>query len=215
MGCPQRETIPFFAFPVEMVSNHVVFSPTALWRRERNAQCPLCISCRTFLGMSREGAPDQWVSSHFCDPGFSLCLFTEGPGTTKPSKPSAVPPGPPVYLDLCYIPNHSNSKNVDVEFFKRVRSSYYVVSGNDPAAEEPSRAVLDALLEGKAQWGSNMQVRVPGRCLPCTWSCVQGRREGIVFKEAPLWWLWIRMKCPMDLSHVKYPEDKVDCTCGR
>ncbi|XP_040834984.1 microtubule-associated protein 1B isoform X2 [Ochotona curzoniae] len=83
---------------------------------------------------------------------------TAGPGTTKTAKPSAVPPGLPVYLDLCYIPNHSNSKNVDVEFFKRVRSSYYVVSGNDPAAEEPSRAVLDALLEGKAQWGSNMQV---------------------------------------------------------
>lgn len=88
----------------------------------------------------------------------SVKTATAGPGTTKTTKPSAVPPGPPVYLDLCYIPNHSNSKNVDVEFFKRVRSSYYVVSGNDPAAEEPSRAVLDALLEGKAQWGSNMQV---------------------------------------------------------
>ncbi|XP_006875333.1 PREDICTED: microtubule-associated protein 1B [Chrysochloris asiatica] len=88
----------------------------------------------------------------------SVKTATAGPGTTKTAKSSAVPPGPPVYLDLCYIPNHSNSKNVDVEFFKRVRSSYYVVSGNDPAAEEPSRAVLDALLEGKAQWGSNMQV---------------------------------------------------------
>lgn len=88
----------------------------------------------------------------------SVKTATAGPGTTKTAKPSAVPPGPPVYLDLCYIPNHSNSKNVDVEFFKRVRSSYYVVSGNDPAAEEPSRAVLDALLDGKAQWGSNMQV---------------------------------------------------------
>lgn len=74
------------------------------------------------------------------------------------AKSTAVPPGPPVYLDLVYIPNHSNSKNVDVEFFKRVRSSYYVVSGNDAAAEEPSRAVLDSLLEGKAQWESNMQV---------------------------------------------------------
>nr|APD32931.1 Map1b [Castor fiber] len=88
----------------------------------------------------------------------SVKTATAGPGTTKTAKSSAVPPGLPVYLDLCYIPNHSNSKNVDVEFFKRVRSSYYVVSGNDPAAEEPSRAVLDALLEGKAQWGSNMQV---------------------------------------------------------
>ncbi|XP_007422633.1 microtubule-associated protein 1B [Python bivittatus] len=83
---------------------------------------------------------------------------TSGPGNGKSTKSIAVPPGPPVYLDLVYIPNHSNSKNVDVEFFKRVRSSYYVVSGNDPAAEEPSRAVLDSLLEGKAQWGSNMQV---------------------------------------------------------
>ncbi|XP_067425170.1 microtubule-associated protein 1B [Emydura macquarii macquarii] len=83
---------------------------------------------------------------------------TSGPGNSKPAKSTAVPPGPPVYLDLVYIPNHSNSKNVDVEFFKRVRSSYYVVSGNDPTAEEPSRAVLDSLLEGKAQWGSNMQV---------------------------------------------------------
>uniref|UniRef100_A0ACB8EQD7 Methionine aminopeptidase 1B, chloroplastic n=2 Tax=Sphaerodactylus townsendi TaxID=933632 RepID=A0ACB8EQD7_9SAUR len=81
-----------------------------------------------------------------------------GPGNGKSTKSIAVPPGPPVYLDLVYIPNHSNSKNVDVEFFKRVRSSYYVVSGNDPTAEEPSRAVLDSLLEGKAQWGSNMQV---------------------------------------------------------
>ncbi|GAB1298488.1 Microtubule-associated protein 1B [Apodemus speciosus] len=88
----------------------------------------------------------------------SVKTATAGPGTTKTAKSSTVPPGLPVYLDLCYIPSHSNRKNVDVEFFKRVRSSYYVVSGNDPAAEEPSRAVLDALLEGKAQWGSNMQV---------------------------------------------------------
>ncbi|KAM4754088.1 microtubule-associated protein 1B-like isoform 1-T1 [Cyanocitta cristata] len=83
---------------------------------------------------------------------------TTGPGNSKSSKSTAVPPGPPVYLDLVYIPNHSNRKNVDVEFFKRVRSSYYVVSGNDSAAEEPSRAVLDSLLEGKAHWDSNMQV---------------------------------------------------------
>uniref|UniRef100_A0A7N6A1Y4 Microtubule-associated protein 1Aa n=1 Tax=Anabas testudineus TaxID=64144 RepID=A0A7N6A1Y4_ANATE len=71
---------------------------------------------------------------------------------------SAVPPGPPVYVDLAYVPNHCSAKNVDQEFFKRVRAAYYVVSGNDPASGEPSRGVLDALLEGKAQWGSNLQV---------------------------------------------------------
>uniref|UniRef100_A0A7N6AKB2 Microtubule-associated protein 1A/B/S-like MBL-like domain-containing protein n=1 Tax=Anabas testudineus TaxID=64144 RepID=A0A7N6AKB2_ANATE len=73
-------------------------------------------------------------------------------------KISAVPPGPPVYVDLAYVPNHCSAKNVDQEFFKRVRAAYYVVSGNDPASGEPSRGVLDALLEGKAQWGSNLQV---------------------------------------------------------
>ncbi|XP_057675707.1 microtubule-associated protein 1B [Corythoichthys intestinalis] len=65
---------------------------------------------------------------------------------------------PPVYLDLVYIPNHCNAKNVDAEFFQRVRSSYYVVSGNDQTSQEPSRAVLDALLEGKSHWENNMQV---------------------------------------------------------
>ncbi|XP_069792871.1 microtubule-associated protein 1B [Narcine bancroftii] len=85
---------------------------------------------------------------------------TKNPGSSsnKAANVPSVPPGPPVYLDLVYIPNHCSAKTVDAEFFKRVRSSYYVVSGNDPAADEPSRAVLDALLEGKSQWGSNMQV---------------------------------------------------------
>ncbi|KAI5617556.1 microtubule-associated protein 1B isoform X1, partial [Silurus asotus] len=67
-------------------------------------------------------------------------------------------PGPPFYVDLAYIPNHCSAKNVDQEFFKRVRATYYVVSGNDPGSGEPSRGVLDALLEGKAQWGTNVQV---------------------------------------------------------
>ncbi|XP_048875139.1 microtubule-associated protein 1B isoform X2 [Brienomyrus brachyistius] len=78
--------------------------------------------------------------------------------TGKSSGGIPTPNCPPVYLDLVYIPNHCSAKNVDAEFFKRVRSSYYVVSGNDQAAQEPSKAVLDSLLEGKSQWENNMQV---------------------------------------------------------
>lgn len=81
---------------------------------------------------------------------------TGASSATKSS--SSIPPGPPVYVDLAYIPNHCNSKNTDMEFFKRVRAAYYVVSGNDAANGEPNRAVLDSLLEGKAQWGENLQV---------------------------------------------------------
>ncbi|XP_004549874.2 microtubule-associated protein 1B [Maylandia zebra] len=83
---------------------------------------------------------------------------TSGTGSGKVSGGTSLPNCPPMYMDLVYIPNHCSAKNVDAEFFKRVRSSYYVVSGNDQAAQEPNRAVLDALLEGKAQWGNNMQV---------------------------------------------------------
>ncbi|XP_017263304.1 microtubule-associated protein 1B [Kryptolebias marmoratus] len=83
---------------------------------------------------------------------------SRGVKSTGSGKASSLSNCPPMYMDLVYIPNHCSAKNVDAEFFKRVRSSYYVVSGNDLTAQEPSRAVLDALLEGKAQWGNNMLV---------------------------------------------------------
>ncbi|XP_056147005.1 microtubule-associated protein 1B [Lampris incognitus] len=83
---------------------------------------------------------------------------TSGPGSGKTSGGVPVPSCPPMYMDMVYIPNHCSAKNVDAEFFKRVRSSYYVVSGNDQTIQEPSKTVLDGLLEGKAQWGNNMQV---------------------------------------------------------
>lgn len=86
----------------------------------------------------------------------SCSLFSKASNSPKSSL--SVPMGPPVYVDLAYIPNHCSGKNTDPEFFKRVRASYYVVSGNDAANGEPSRAVLDALLEGKSQWGENLQV---------------------------------------------------------
>ncbi|XP_058011777.1 microtubule-associated protein 1A [Ahaetulla prasina] len=91
-------------------------------------------------------------------PGKNLInVVKTGPVFSSP-KSSSTSPGPPVYMDLAYIPNHCSGKNADQEFFRRVRASYYVVSGNDPSSGEPSRAVLDALLEGKAQWGENLQV---------------------------------------------------------
>ncbi|KAG8010581.1 Electromotor neuron-associated protein 1 [Nibea albiflora] len=83
---------------------------------------------------------------------------TSGTGSGKVSSGASLPNCPPMYMDLVYIPNHCSAKNVDAEFFKRIRSSYYVVSGNDQTAQEPSRAVLDALLEGKAKWDNNLQV---------------------------------------------------------
>ncbi|XP_039217904.1 microtubule-associated protein 1A isoform X1 [Crotalus tigris] len=104
-----------------------------------------------------EDREDGSRSTH-TSPGKNLLnVVKTGPVSSSP-KSSSTPPGTPVYVDLAYVPNHCSGKNTDQEFFRRVRASYYVVSGNDPSSGEPSRAVLDALLAGKAQWGENLQV---------------------------------------------------------
>ncbi|XP_016378675.1 microtubule-associated protein 1B-like isoform X1 [Sinocyclocheilus rhinocerous] len=92
------------------------------------------------------------------NPGRGLVNGVKSNAGSNLKSSAGTPPGSPIYVDLAYIPNHCSAKNVDQEFFKRVRAAYYVVSGNDPGSGEPSRAVLDALLEGKAQWGTNLQV---------------------------------------------------------
>lgn len=55
-------------------------------------------------------------------------------------------------MDLAYLPSSSASSTVDQEFFRRLRSSYYIVSGDDPVKEVSMRSILDSLLEGKSSW---------------------------------------------------------------
>ncbi|XP_053275380.1 microtubule-associated protein 1A [Pleuronectes platessa] len=104
-----------------------------------------------------QGSKDEDLSRSSFNPGKGQSNGVKTSSGSQKSS-SAAAAGLPIYVDLAYIPNHCSAKNVDQEFFKRVRSAYYVVSGNDPASGEPGRGVLDALLEGKAQWGSNLQV---------------------------------------------------------
>ncbi|KAF7659658.1 hypothetical protein LDENG_00294250 [Lucifuga dentata] len=104
-----------------------------------------------------QGSKDDDLSRSSYNPGKGLTNGVKSSSGSQKSG-SAAAPGLPIYVDLAYIPNHCSAKNVDQEFFKRIRSAYYVVSGNDAGGGEPSRGVLDALLEGKAQWGSNLQV---------------------------------------------------------
>ncbi|XP_051666982.1 microtubule-associated protein 1S isoform X2 [Manacus candei] len=77
-----------------------------------------------------------------------------GAGRASP----AAPQGPPVYVDLAYLPGSWSARTVDEEFFRRVRSLCYVVSGDDHLKEGVLRPLLDALLSGKHQWGVDIQV---------------------------------------------------------
>ncbi|KAM9364914.1 microtubule-associated protein 1S [Pholidichthys leucotaenia] len=65
--------------------------------------------------------------------------------------------GAAVYVDLAYLPSGCAASTVDVDFFRLLRSSYYIVSGEDSAKEMAMRSILDALLEGKSPW-SDVQV---------------------------------------------------------
>ncbi|KAM6294802.1 microtubule-associated protein 1S [Aegotheles albertisi] len=94
---------------------------------------------------------------------------TRTPGTTRgtrtpagrasPAGPrAAAPQGPPVYVDLAYLPGSWSARTVDEEFFRRVRSLCYVVSGDDHLKDGVLRPLLDALLTAKHQWGTDTQV---------------------------------------------------------
>ncbi|XP_051556032.1 microtubule-associated protein 1S-like isoform X2 [Myxocyprinus asiaticus] len=66
--------------------------------------------------------------------------------------------GTSVYLDLAYLPSGHAASTVDVEFFCRLRSSCYIISGDDTLKEGLMKSILDALLEGKSVWPEDVPV---------------------------------------------------------
>lgn len=78
-------------------------------------------------------------------------------------------------MDLVYLPGGAALSTVDSLFFRRVRSSHYVISGDDGEKSATLRTVLDALLEAKSSW-PEQQVSTGGSAgvcwgeLPSHWS---------------------------------------------
>lgn len=69
--------------------------------------------------------------------------------------------GSAVFVDLAYLPSGSASSTVDPDLFRRLRSSYYIVSGDDLVKEESMRSILDALLDGKSSWPDVQVTLIP------------------------------------------------------
>ncbi|NXM62693.1 MAP1S protein, partial [Illadopsis cleaveri] len=72
----------------------------------------------------------------------------------------AAPQGPPVYVDLAYLPGSWSARTVDEEFFRRVRALCYVVSGDDHLKDGVLRPLLDALPAAKHHWASRVSPQV-------------------------------------------------------
>ncbi|KAM6912226.1 LOW QUALITY PROTEIN: microtubule-associated protein 1S-like, partial [Xenentodon cancila] len=85
---------------------------------------------------------------------------TPAKSSPSPGSKSASTGEVSVYVDLAYIPSGASSATVSVDFFRCVRSSCYIISGNSPEREELLRQTLDALLDGKISWNESMQVTV-------------------------------------------------------
>ncbi|KAM9358463.1 microtubule-associated protein 1S [Symphorus nematophorus] len=83
------------------------------------------------------------------------------PSSSSGSKAAAGSEGSAVYVDLAYLPSGPASSTVDLEFFRRLRSSHYIVSGDDPVKEVAMRNILDALLEGKSSWPDVQVTLIP------------------------------------------------------
>ncbi|XP_045919250.1 microtubule-associated protein 1S-like [Micropterus dolomieu] len=102
--------------------------------------------------------------------GMGNVSSTRTPSSSTRSAPAKSSPNPgskspsvsevSVYVDLAYIPSAASSATVNVDFFRCVRSSCYIISGDRPEREELMRHTLDALLDGKISWPDTMQVTV-------------------------------------------------------
>ena len=64
-----------------------------------------------------------------------------------PTKAAPLTPVVPFYVELAYVPCHGDPQYSDLDFFRRVRAKFYVVS-----ALNPSSSVFNALLEAKQTW---------------------------------------------------------------
>lgn len=73
-----------------------------------------------------------------------------------------------MYVDLAYIPFGASSPTVSVDFFRCVRSSCYIISGDSQEKEELMRNTLDALLDAKMSWPDTMQVETCTQLDSCT-----------------------------------------------
>ncbi|XP_067452090.1 microtubule-associated protein 1S [Thunnus thynnus] len=102
-------------------------------------------SSRNSLGGSRIGS---------AKPAFSASKAAGSTGSTGSE-------GSAIYVDLAYLPSGCAASTMNLEFFRRLRSSYYIVSGEDPVKEEAMRSILDALLEGKSSWPDVQVTLIP------------------------------------------------------
>ncbi|XP_070776839.1 microtubule-associated protein 1S-like [Enoplosus armatus] len=130
----------------------------------RGKKTPVVIeaSPRSGSGKSRTGSQSAVAKGNVSSTRTTSSSTRSAPAKSSPNPGSKSPSvgEVSVYVDLAYIPSGASSATVSVDFFRCVRSSCYIISGDSPEREELLRHTLDALLDGKTLWPDSMQVTV-------------------------------------------------------
>uniref|UniRef100_A0A3B5AD54 Microtubule associated protein 1S n=1 Tax=Stegastes partitus TaxID=144197 RepID=A0A3B5AD54_9TELE len=137
---------------------------TSAARTKKPAGTKATGAAATQNGKSKAGSSTgslKMASSLDTKPSLRSSLGGSRIGAAKPPSSAAGSEGAAVYVDLAYLPSGSASSTVDSDLFRRLRSSYYVVSGDDPVKEESMRSILDALLDGKSSWPDVQVTLIP------------------------------------------------------
>jgi hypothetical protein len=132
------------------------FDPTKNWGEPEGLPAPIVPGSRvrpaTTSGARSASRPGTGSVGN-AHGGFSaLRTATAKKSIEKVHVPTTLPPGPPVYLDLAWVPTYlvRVPHELATEFFARVRARIYVLSG-----EALHPMIGEALIEGKAKWGPN------------------------------------------------------------
>ncbi|CAH8643244.1 unnamed protein product [Schistosoma rodhaini] len=108
--------------------------------------------------------------------------------TTGESNDSTLPPGPPVYLDVIWVPSYlvRVPQSLMVEFFIRVRAKLYILSGE---ALHPN--IAEALITAKTKWNPD---DVPYLCR-CDANSPDASITILPTDEPKEWIRWLETPC--------------------
>ncbi|XP_062868945.1 electromotor neuron-associated protein 1 [Trichomycterus rosablanca] len=123
-------------------------------------------SSKTKTGTSGTSRPASSLETKSTSRSSISSVSSTRPTSATSTKPSSGSLGSKsntasVYLDLAYLPSGFAATTVDVEFFRRVRASSYIISGEESYKESVIRPILASLLEGKVAWPDIQVTMIP------------------------------------------------------
>uniref|UniRef100_A0A3Q4B1S4 Microtubule-associated protein 1Sb n=1 Tax=Mola mola TaxID=94237 RepID=A0A3Q4B1S4_MOLML len=111
-------------------------------------------------GKSRTGSQSGAVKGNVSSARTASCSARLAPAKSSLSSKSTSAGEVTAYVDLAYIPSGASAPTVNMDFFRCIRSSCYIVSGESPEREELLTNTLNALLDSKTSWSDSTEVTV-------------------------------------------------------